>query len=133
MHANMPPKQTSRRPRGYPPESQERVKVGSVDEEALLPPGSTRADYSVHSCCSGCSNGDCIMFSCVHLIIPMCYLCTCTYMYSVAAATVFTLHPTSHTHPTTHVTATRTHFSSLTPNWCLEANTPAAKSPVAPS
>ena len=47
----MPPKQTSRRLRGYPPELQERVEVGSADEEALPPrrasppPGSARVDY----------------------------------------------------------------------------------------
>ena len=40
MHASMPPKRTSRRLRGYPPESQERVEVGSADEEA---PGFARA------------------------------------------------------------------------------------------
>ena len=42
MHASMPPKRTSRRLRGYPPESQERVEVGSADEEASPPPGSAR-------------------------------------------------------------------------------------------
>jgi len=44
MHTSMPPKQTSRRLRGYLPESQERVEVGSADEEAsphLVPPGLT--------------------------------------------------------------------------------------------
>ena len=51
MHASMPPKQTSRRLRGYPPESQERVEVGSADEEASppwgasSPPGFARVDY----------------------------------------------------------------------------------------
>ena len=40
----MPPKRTSRRLRGYPPESQERVQVGSADEEVLPPPGSARVD-----------------------------------------------------------------------------------------
>ena len=51
MHASMPPKRTSRRLRGYPPESQERVDVASADEEtlpprgALPPPGSARVDY----------------------------------------------------------------------------------------
>ena len=51
MHASMPPNRTSRRLRGYLPESQERVEVGSADEEpsppqkALLPPGSTRVDF----------------------------------------------------------------------------------------
>ena len=55
MHASMPPKRTSRRLRGYPPESQERVKVGSADGEALppwgalLPPGSTRVDYTYYN------------------------------------------------------------------------------------
>ena len=39
MHASIPPKWTSRRLRGYPPELQERVEVGSADEEALPPPG----------------------------------------------------------------------------------------------
>jgi len=47
MHASMPPKWTSRRLRRYPPESQERVEVGSTDEEALPPPGSARIDYSI--------------------------------------------------------------------------------------
>ena len=37
MHTSMPPKQTSRRLRGYLSESQERVEVGSADEEALPP------------------------------------------------------------------------------------------------
>ena len=46
MHASMPPKRTSRRLRGYPPESQERVKVGSTDEEASPPPGCARVDYA---------------------------------------------------------------------------------------
>ena len=42
---------TSRRLRRYPPELQERIKVGSTDEEASPPwgasppPGSTRVDY----------------------------------------------------------------------------------------
>ena len=52
MHASMPPKQTLRRLRGYPPESQ-RVEVGSADDEEALPPqgtlpppGFTRVDYS---------------------------------------------------------------------------------------
>ena len=40
----MPPKQTSRRLRGYPLESKERVEVGSADEEASPPPGSARVD-----------------------------------------------------------------------------------------
>ena len=50
MHVSMPPKRTSRTLRGYPPESQERVEVGSADGEAsptcgaLPPPGSARAD-----------------------------------------------------------------------------------------
>jgi len=39
MQASMPPKQTSRRLRGYPPKLQERVEVGSADEEALSPRG----------------------------------------------------------------------------------------------
>ena len=43
MHASMPHKRTSRRLRGYPPESQERVEVGSADEEA---PGSARAQLT---------------------------------------------------------------------------------------
>ena len=37
-----------RRLRGYPPESQERVEVGSADEEASPPPGSARVDYIHH-------------------------------------------------------------------------------------
>ena len=41
MHASMPPKWTSRRLRGYPPESQERFKVGSADKEALPPWGAS--------------------------------------------------------------------------------------------
>ena len=53
MHASMPPKWTSRRLRGYPPESQERVEVGSADEEASPPPGSARVDYVVRSCYGG--------------------------------------------------------------------------------
>ena len=44
MHASMPPKRTSRGLREYPPELQERVKIGSADEEALSPPGSARVD-----------------------------------------------------------------------------------------
>ena len=39
MHASMPPKRTSRRLRGYPPEAQERVEIGSADEEASPPRG----------------------------------------------------------------------------------------------
>ena len=51
MHASMPPKRTSRRLRGYLPESQERVEVGSADEEpsppqgVSPPPGSARVDF----------------------------------------------------------------------------------------
>ena len=51
MHASMPPKWILRRLRGYLPESQERVEVGSADEEALPPrgasppPSSARVDY----------------------------------------------------------------------------------------
>ena len=41
MHASMPPKRTSRRLKGYPPESQERFKVGSADEEASPPWGAS--------------------------------------------------------------------------------------------
>ena len=37
MHASMPPKRTSRRPRGYPPEPQGRGEVGSADGEASPP------------------------------------------------------------------------------------------------
>ena len=57
MYTSMPPKWTSRRLRGYPPESQERVKVGSADADvgsadeeasppwgASAPPGSARVD-----------------------------------------------------------------------------------------
>ena len=49
----MPPKWTSRRLRWYLPESQERVEVGSADEEALPPrgvsppPGSARVDFDL--------------------------------------------------------------------------------------
>ena len=46
MHASVPPKRTSRRLRGYPPESQERVEVGSADEEASPPLGSARVNYT---------------------------------------------------------------------------------------
>ena len=54
MHASMPPKRTLRRLRGYPPESQERVEVGSADEEALPPPGSARVDYvCIYPSCLG--------------------------------------------------------------------------------
>ena len=52
MHASMPcPKQTLRRLRGYSPESQERVKVGNADEEALPPRGTLPPPSStrVHS------------------------------------------------------------------------------------
>ena len=51
MHASMPPKRTLRRLRGYPPKLQERVEVGSADEEpsppqgASPPPGSARVDF----------------------------------------------------------------------------------------
>ena len=50
MHASMPPKWTSRRLRGYLPQSQERVEVGSTDEEALPPPGSARVDCDFWHC-----------------------------------------------------------------------------------
>ena len=33
-----------------PPESQERVEVGSADEEASPPPGSARVDYNIYVC-----------------------------------------------------------------------------------
>ena len=46
MHASMPPKRTSRRLGGHPPKSQERVEVGSADEEASPPPGSAMVDYA---------------------------------------------------------------------------------------
>ena len=52
MHASIPPKRTSRRLRRYPPESQERVEVGSADEEASPPPGSARVDYAIVIVCS---------------------------------------------------------------------------------
>ena len=51
MHASMPPKRTSRRLRGYPPEPQGRGEVGSADGEASPPrgasppPGFARVDY----------------------------------------------------------------------------------------
>ena len=52
MHASMPPKRTLRRLRGYLPESQERVKVGSDDASSgdsthLAPPELTMV------CCRG--------------------------------------------------------------------------------
>ena len=50
MHASMPPKQNSRRLSGYPPKSQERVEVGSTDEEASPPPGSARVDCNTELC-----------------------------------------------------------------------------------
>ena len=42
MHASMPPK---RRLRGYMPESQEGVKVGSAEEEISPPSGLARVDH----------------------------------------------------------------------------------------
>jgi len=55
MHASMPPKRTSKRLRGYPPELQERVEVGNADEEASPPSGSARVDcHNTH--CSGDSH-----------------------------------------------------------------------------
>ena len=62
MHTSMPPKRTSRRLRGYPPESQERVEIGSTDEEALPPQGAspppgltTFMGAQIHGIPSGCS------------------------------------------------------------------------------
>ena len=58
MHTSMPSKRTSRRLRGYPPESQERVEIGSTDEEALPP----------HQCSHACGG---------HVNLYLCMWGTC--------------------------------------------------------